>query len=107
MFAHILEFVPKMEKKVEFIRVVNNEILPILKKQAGFLELLPFFPEIRTERVLTISLWTEKRHAEAYEREWFPKVQEILKPYLTTPMTCKYYMVETTICEHFEKALVA
>jgi hypothetical protein len=45
---------------------------------------LPFFPEIQTEKVLTISLWTEKKYAEVYEREWFPKVEEILKPYLTT-----------------------
>ena len=107
MFARILEFVPKLEKKEEFIKVVKNEVLPILKKQPGFLEMLPFFPEIKTEKVLTISLWMEKRSAEVYEREWFPKVQEILKPYLTTPITFKYYTVETTLCEHFEKALAA
>jgi hypothetical protein len=107
MFARVLEFVPKLEKKDEFIKVIKNEILPILKKQNGFLEVLPFFPEIKTEKVLTISLWTEKRYAEVYERECFAKVQEILKPYLTTPVTFKHYVVETTLCEHFEKALIA
>ena len=107
MFARILEFVPKLEKKDEFIKVIKNEILPILKKQNGFLEVLPFFPEIKTEKVLTISLWTEKRYAEVYERECFEKVMEILKPYLTTPVTFKHYVVETTLCEHFEKALIA
>jgi len=71
MFARVLEFVPKLEKKDEFIKVIKNEILPILKKQNGFLEVLPFFPEIKTEKVLTISLWTEKRYAEVYERECF------------------------------------
>jgi len=96
-----------MEKKDEFIKVVKNEVLPILKKQNGFLEILSFFPEIKTEKVLTISLWTEKRYAEMYEREWFPKVQKIMKPYLTTPITFKYYMVETTLCEYFEKSLAA
>jgi len=107
MFARILEFVPKLEKKEEFLRVVKSEVLPILTKQHGFLEMLPFFPEMKNEKVLTISLWTEKKDAERYEREWFPKVQEILKPYLTTPITFKCYMVETTLCEHFEKALAA
>jgi quinol monooxygenase YgiN len=85
MFARILEFVPKMEKKEEFIRVVKNEVLPILRKQHGFMEFLPFFPEVKNEKVVTISLWSEKKDAERYEREWFPKVEEILKPYLTTP----------------------
>jgi len=31
----------------------------------------------------------------------------LLKPYLTTLITFKYYIVETTLCEHFEKALAA
>ena len=69
--------------------------------------MLPFFPEIKKERVVNISRWTEKRYAEAYEREWLPKVEEILKPYLTTPITFKHYMLETTLCEHFEKAQVS
>jgi hypothetical protein len=107
MFARILEFVPKMEKKEDFVRVIKNEVMPILKKQHGFLEILPFFPEVKDEKAVHISLWTDKKDVERYEREWFPKVEEIMKPYLTTPITFKHYMVETTLCEHFEKALVA
>jgi hypothetical protein len=44
MFARILEFEIKMEKKEEFINLFKKEVLPILKKQAGFLEVLPFTP---------------------------------------------------------------
>jgi quinol monooxygenase YgiN len=107
MFARILEFVPKLEKKEEFIRAIKNEVLPILKNQPGFLEILPFFPEDRNDKTITVSLWAEKKNAELYEQKVFPRVSEILKPYLTTPITFKYYMVETTLCEHFEKALAA
>jgi heme-degrading monooxygenase HmoA len=107
MFARILEFVPKQEKKQDFIRVFKDEVLPIMRKQHGFLEILPFFPEVKNEKVIAISLWSEKKDAERYERESFRKVEEILQPYLTTPITFKYYMVETTLCEHFEKALAA
>ena len=107
MFARILEFVPKMEKKDEFIKVIKNEVLPILRKQHGFLEFLPFMPEVKTEKMVTVTLWTEKKDFERYEREWFPKVEEIIKPYMTTPFTYRYYFLETTLCEHFEKALAA
>jgi len=107
MFARILEFVPKAEKKEELINVVRNEILPILKKQNGFLEVLPFTPEMKNEKYVFISLWTEKRHSEAYAREWFPRVEQIIKPYITTPITYNNYAVETALCEHFEKAMVA
>ena len=107
MFARIVEFIPKLEKKEEFVKVIRNEVLPILKKQTGFMELLPFFPEIRTEKVIAVTLWMEKGNAERYGREVFPRVEEILKPYLTTPITYKLYNVETTLCEHFVQALTA
>ena len=107
MFARIVEFIPKLEKKDELVKVLSNEVLPILKKQTGFMEVLPFFPETKNEKVMTITLWTEKRDAERYEREAFPKVEEILQPYLTTPITFKTYNVETTLCEHFVQALAA
>ena len=77
MFARILEFVPLMEKKDEFIRVVKKEVLPILKKQEGFLEFLPLVPEIKTEKVLAVTLWTDKKELERDEKEWFPRVEQI------------------------------
>ncbi|HEU0047168.1 MAG TPA: hypothetical protein VFQ43_06160 [Nitrososphaera sp.] len=108
MFARILEFELKLEKKEEFVKKVKNEILPMLRKQIGFLEILPLFPEkIREEKVLNISLWATKPDAERYERELYPKVQEILRPYLITPATVKSYVLESTLCEHFVETLAA
>lgn len=108
MFASIVETIPKiemLEKKDEILRVLKNEVLPVLKTQHGFLEFLPFTPEIKNERFISITLWAEKRDVERYERELLPEVQRIMKPYLAVPMTSRIYAVETTLCEHFEKAL--
>ena len=66
MFARILEFAPVLEKKDEFIQVVRKEVLPILRKQGGFLEILPLVPENKTEKVVTITLWAEKKDFERY-----------------------------------------
>lgn len=105
MFAR-LEFVSTLEKKQEFAEKVKGEILPVLKSQKGFLDILSFFPETAThfgrcEKVLTISLWAEKADADKYEREVFPAVQEVLKPYLMTPTTIKSYLVDVALSEHF------
>jgi heme-degrading monooxygenase HmoA len=107
MFARIVEFVPKYDKKDELIKTMKNEVVPILKKQPGFLEVLPLFPETTNEKAVTITLWMEKRDAERFEKETFPKVENIMKPYLTTPITWKLHQVETTLCEHFVQALAA
>jgi hypothetical protein len=34
-------------------------------------------------------------------------VQEILRPYLITPITVKPYVLETAVCEHFVETLAA
>ena len=107
MFARIVEFISKPEKKEEFLKVVRNEVLPILKSQPGFLEILPFVPESKTEKMITVTLWTEQQNAKRYEREVYPRVAEILRPYLTTAVTFKHYAVETSLCEHFVEALAA
>ncbi|MFY9680287.1 MAG: hypothetical protein WA416_06680 [Candidatus Sulfotelmatobacter sp.] len=108
MFARILDCEVKLEKKEEFVKIIKNEVLPILKKQTGFLEILPFFPEkMKEEKVITISLWTTKADAERYEREFYPKVLNIVKPFLTTPVNVSYHKLETTLCEHFVEALAA
>ena len=109
MFARILDFEVKMQKKDDFVKVMKNEVLPILKKQTGFREILSFFPEkMKAEdKVVTISLWTTKQDAERYEREWYPKVFDILKPFLTTPVVANYYNLETTLCEHFVEMMAA
>ncbi|HXQ97490.1 MAG TPA: hypothetical protein VN774_03525 [Candidatus Limnocylindrales bacterium] len=107
MFARVIEFYPRMEMKEELVKKIRKEVLPILKKEHGFLEILPLFPEIKTEKVVAITLWTEKRDAERYERETYPRVEDIIRPYLATLVTFKHYEVETTLCEHFVEVLAA
>jgi len=107
MFARIVEFIPKAEKKEELIKVLRNEVLPILRNQSGFLEILPFLPESPADKTFIVSLWAEKRDAERYEQSLYPKVAEIVKPYLDTPITFKHYAVETSVCPIFMEALTA
>ncbi len=107
MFARIVELTPKVEKKEELIKAVRNEVLPILKKQPGFLEILPFLPESPTEKTIVVTVWSEKRDAERYEREAYPQVAEIVKPYLSTAISFKHYVVETSVCPNFMEAFAA
>jgi heme-degrading monooxygenase HmoA len=108
MFARILNFEVKPEKKEDLVKALKNQIVPILKKQNGFLEILPFFPEkMREEKVCAVSLWATPSDAERYERDLYPKVHDILKPFLTTTIDVKVYHLETTVCERFVESLAA
>jgi heme-degrading monooxygenase HmoA len=103
MFARVVELNPKPEMKDEILNVVRMEVLPILEKQQGFMEFLPFVPETKTEKWITITLWAEKRDAERWERDGFPKVEGILKFFLASPAICNHYNVETTFASTSQK----
>jgi len=107
MFGRIVEFTPKPEMKDEIVNVLSKEVLPILKKQQGFMEFLPFVPETKTEKWIAVTLWAEKRDADRWEREGYPHVEGILKLYLAAPAICNYYNVETSLCTHLVEALTA
>jgi hypothetical protein len=93
-------------KEGRLIKTVRKEILPILKKQPGFLELLPFVPEVETEHMFAITLWVDKRDAEKYVRDVFPKVEQVLKPFLTIPVAARTCTVETSVCRYLVEALM-
>jgi hypothetical protein len=105
MFARMVEMVYKLDKKDELINTVRQEILPVLKKQPGFLELLPLVPEVASPHMFAITLWADKRDAEKYVIAAFPTVEQILKPFLTIPVTVRTYTVETSVCQHLLDAL--
>ena len=107
MFARIVELTPKPQMKDEIVKVLRREVLPILKRQQGFMEFLPFEPETKTEKWIAVTLWAEKRDAERWEREGYPKVDGVLKLYLAAPAICNYYNVETSLSQHFAAALTA
>ena len=76
MFGRIVEFTPKPEMKDEIVNVLRNEVLPILRQQPGFVEFLPFVPEAKTGKWITVTLWDEKRDADRWEREGIPMWKE-------------------------------
>jgi len=107
MFARIVEFTPRPEAKEEIVNILRKDVLPILKKQQGFTEFLPLIPENKTEKWVSVTLWAEKRDAERYEREVYPKVEGILKPYLLSTVVHTHFNLEATFCKHFVEALTA
>ena len=105
MFARIIEMTPRPDKKDDIAKVVKAEILPILRMQPGFLEILPLIPALPNERYLVISLLAERQYVEKYERETLLKIQDLMRPYLVVPMVARPYIVETSLCEHFVHGL--
>jgi heme-degrading monooxygenase HmoA len=75
MFTRNVTMKLKANSAAEFTRVIENEIIPILRKQKGFRDEVTFVAPERAEAVAN-SFWDTKEDAEAYNRAGY---QEALK----------------------------
>lgn len=97
MFARFLELTVKPEAKSELIKVMKDQVLPVLKKCHGFFDLIPLEIEAEPTKFYVMSLWHEKRDAETFQIEQFPKVKPMYEQFLTAPVIVKLCHVEETI----------
>jgi heme-degrading monooxygenase HmoA len=77
MFARKVAARLKPNSLTEFVRLMEVEILPWLRKQEGFLDLITLAVPGDTE-VATISFWDHKQDAQAYNSGAYPQVLKIL-----------------------------
>jgi hypothetical protein len=105
MFArHItLQLKPNFEK--EFPIAFEKEILPVLRRQKGFLEELLLVTPSKKEAV-AISLWEEKEYAEAYHRQVYPEVAKIIAKFVEEPPIAKTFEVEYATYRKFATVTV-
>ena|SRR5688572_6975559 len=82
MFARLVECRVQSGKSEELNRVIKDQAIPILQKQAGFVDEITLVSENEPDRVFAISFWNNKADAERYNRDQFPKIAELLKPVL-------------------------
>jgi len=104
MFARHVTMQLKSNMANEFPVAFEKEILPLLRKQRGFLdELLLMTPEKR--EVVAISLWETKKHAENYHREVYPQVEKIVNRFAEGIPSVKQF--EPQYCTFHQAAFAA
>jgi hypothetical protein len=78
MYARNAHFrVKSLNMAADFSRALENEILPLLRKQEGFKGEITLSNPGNMERI-SISLWENKSNAEAYDISVYPQVLKIL-----------------------------
>lgn len=104
MFARLLTLQVKPNLVNEFPIVFEKEILPLLRKEKGFVdELLLVTPE--KKEVVAISLWEEKKYAEAYKLELYPQIEKIFMKFVEGFPVVKNFEME--YATFYKKAFAA
>ena len=77
MFTRHVIMELKPNSTTEFANVIDNKVLPLLRKQKGFRDLIAFVAPDRSEAI-AISFWDAKEEAEAYNVTGYPEVLKTL-----------------------------
>ena len=96
MFARNVSIHLKSNTSVAFTKQIENSILPMLRKQAGFQGELTFLAPGGAE-VVAISVWDTKENADAYARTGYPEILKDLNRFIEgTPTVQSYEVVNST-----------
>ena len=94
MVTRVVECTVKPEKRAALLEALHDEVVPILREQPGFLQLLALTPEEDEVKLLIMSLWRRREDAEEYDRTDYPRVLAMLKQYLRFIPEVKIHAVE-------------
>jgi heme-degrading monooxygenase HmoA len=101
MFARHVAVKLKPGTLAEFTKVMDNEILPWLRKQKGFLDLITLAVPGGGE-IATISFWDEEENAQIYNSMSYPQALEILKKILAGPAHVRTFNVVSSTLQKVE-----
>ena len=94
-FARNVHFTVRNGKIDEFNRLMNSEILPLVKKEKGFRQDLTL---LNGNIGMSTSVWDDRTCAETYNTKTYPEVLQKLNPILEgTPRVDTYDTIFTTI----------
>ena len=96
MFTRVVEMRTKTGKAKDFTTALNEKVLPILKKQPGFMDEITLVSNTDPERVLALSFWQSEADATRYHTEQYPTITNILNPLIETNPTVATFNVDTS-----------
>src|ERR1700724_4922993 len=96
MFARSISFRLQPDSVVAFTKLIENETLPLLRKQKGFKDEITLVAPGGAEAV-GISLWDQKENADAYSRDAYPELLKTLGRVVEgTPQVHTYEVANST-----------
>jgi heme-degrading monooxygenase HmoA len=78
MYTRIVECHAKKGKTDVLARKLHNDVLPLLQRQPGFIDLVALTDDKDDERVVCLSFWNSKESEERYQREHYDTIVQTL-----------------------------
>ncbi len=96
MFTRVVELTTKPGKNKQLSDTINDKVLPILKKQKGFVDETVLVSDKEDNRVLSLSFWTRREEAEEYHRVEYQKVHDLVRHLIEAEPVIRTFDVHTS-----------
>jgi len=96
MYMRVVELASKSGKARELCNTIDDKVLPLLKRQAGFVDQTVIVSDTEPNLVLALSFWNTREDAQRYEREQFDTVQKTVLHLLETAPVVRTFDVHSS-----------
>jgi heme-degrading monooxygenase HmoA len=96
MYTRVVELTSKSGKARELANAIHDKVLPILQKQAGFVDEAVLASDTEATQVLALSFWNSKEDAERYHREQYPAIHEMMRHLLEGEPVIRTFNVDSS-----------
>jgi len=96
MFTRVVELTSKSGKAREMCNTIDDKVLPILKRQTGFVDEIVIVSDAEPDHVLALSFWNKQEDAQRYEREQFETVQKTIQHLMEAAPVVRTFNVHTS-----------
>ena len=107
MFTRTVEVTTKSGKARELANIINDKVLPILKKQAGFVDETLLVSDAESNRIVALSFWNSKEDAEKYHREQYPAIHQMVRHLLEAEPVIRTFNVDSSTTHKIEAGKAA
>ncbi len=94
MFTRVVTLTCKPGQAKNASKSMTEKVLPILKKQQGFLDETVLVSNQNPDHALALSFWNTREDAERYNRDQFPKIREMMQDFLASAPVVETYDVD-------------
>lgn len=107
MLARVVELNVVADKIEKLRTVVENEVLPLIKKNPGFVDTMGLVNTNTPTKILNILLFRSKTDLEKYERETVPMIMPKIRPFLAQDPKVEICNVETSTFHRISAGMAA
>jgi quinol monooxygenase YgiN len=93
MIARLVQVTTKPGQLQEFVKVMAERNLPILKQQLGFVDAVVLASDPQRDQLVGIAIWRTKEDAERYAKGQGRQVLEAMRPLLQKMPTIRTFIL--------------